>query len=232
LSLVSFRVGPSENRAILPTHTTVFEIIPADNVHHVDFERPESHGNFFVTFVPEFNVGGRELIQCVRIMLTGMVDIRDFDEGKFEGRCVVGGRAVLMMEPCLPYYLLHEHGTIHEAVHDDEHRFEEVHKIHVTRILKGPKADMKTTLLVFPKGMIVSSDFTTTASLTDGQMLDDTVFPCAVTTTVMETSQVLHFFPCAWKVRVLQHEDDRSRLELTQERKVDRLKNALKGVAL
>jgi hypothetical protein len=204
----------------------------ADEIIHVDLDRPEQNGGFFVFRITDVKASnGMELIDMIKIMLPHVVDLRDFS--KYQAHLVLKGKALLIQQPTLPYYLLHEHEELLLTEKDKCVRTEQAHSVHANRVLEDSSRLVKSTLLVFPPGVLCSVDFTTAASATDGHKvklyLRSLSTNSKLGTNDKETSQT--FVPCYWLMRVL--EDDRRLLKLDSAGTGgDTLEDAMQGMII
>jgi hypothetical protein len=222
--------GPDEEVFLVMTLDEALEYATEPKLD-VDFELPEQRGYMVTT--KECKVEKVELVPFVKIVVPHIVDPRDFEHGKFQGRVVAGGRAFLLQEPSLPYYLLHNHDDTHMAqMHDSVAELLDIHEVHAERIVKDKARQVKTTLFVFPDGMRCSVDFEESASLTDGSHVTPKVTPLRTKARVLEHEKVLYFLQASWSLRVVLDEDDRKHLKKDAKKKTNPLEEALNGMSM
>jgi hypothetical protein len=130
------------------------------------------------------------MIDTIKVLLPHIADLRD--SSKYQAHLVLDGKAMLIQQPTVPYYLLNKQ---------------------VNRTLEDSSPLVKNTLLMFPPGVICSVDFSMTAIPTDGDKVKIYQRTSTATRDLEkndEASQV--FVPCYWMVRVLA--DNREILKL------------------
>jgi hypothetical protein len=198
----------------------------------VDFEIPEKRG-YYVT-MKECKTAKVELVPIIKIVVPHVVDPRDFEEAKYEGRIVAGGAAFLLQEPTVPYYLLRDHDESPDMVkmHDGVDELMDIHDVHALRILNDKTRQVKSTLFVFPSEMRCSIDFGETALLSDGAYVGPLIVPLKTRGLVLGTAKVLTFLQASWKLRVVLEGPERKLLQKAPTKKLNALEEALNGASI
>ena len=130
-----------------------------DQVVEVDFDLPESHGDFFITRVSNIELkqddGTRELISLIKVILPNLVDARDFED--LSAFSVCDGQGVIIEQATVPKFLLHDVDKVRNAEEtplpksDLEGHTYQVHGAATVAILGDKNHQLKKTLLVSPR---------------------------------------------------------------------------------
>ena len=195
-----------------------------DDVIHLDLDFPEKNGEFFVHRVNEIRDStGTELIDQIKVILPHMVDCRDFSS--YKASLVLGGTALMIQKPAVPFFLLHDHEDIFlsESIHCP--RTKDAHAVHANRIKTDATCQVRHTLLVFPDGM-------TCAQLLDGATKKKTAAKdknkirlcLRKITKTYETGKAREkttqeFYPVYWLIRI--HDEQRRLLKAEEEEDED-----------
>lgn len=124
-----------------------------DEVIHLDLEYPERNGEFFVHRINEVrDASGSELIDQIKVILHHMIDRRDFP--LYKASLVLGGTALMLQKPAVPFFLLHDHEDIFMAESVHCARTKDAHAVHANRIKTDSECQVRRVLLVFPDGMV------------------------------------------------------------------------------
>jgi hypothetical protein len=183
--------------------TCVFIRSSADEIVYIDLEHPENNGGFVVCRVTDGEASrGKELIDTIKVLLPHIADLRD--SSKYQAHLVLNGKAMLIQQPTVPYYLLNEHQDLLNEQNECV-RSKQAHSVQVDRILKDSSPLMKNTLLMFPPGVMCSADFTMAAIPTEGDKVK--IYQRTLTATrelgKSDRASTQVFVPCYWMVRVL-----------------------------
>lgn len=126
-------------------------LLSADEVIHVNENFPERNGSdFFIHRVNEVRAG-KEMVDQIKILLHHMVDTRDFE--RYKATLILGGNALLVEMPTVPFYLLHNVQRMYGTEEKLCQRSLEAHLVHANRIKADASLQVKTILLVFSHGM-------------------------------------------------------------------------------
>jgi hypothetical protein len=201
-----------------------FVVMQVDDVVHLDLDSPEMNGEFFVHRINEIrDSSGTELIDEIKIILPHMVDCRDFSS--YKASLVLGGKALMIQKPAVPFFLLHDHEDLFFSEVKYCARTKDAHAVHANRIKADVNCQVRRVLLVFPDGM-------TCAPVTDGAMKKkakdkNKIKMCLRTITKTYasgktvpremTAQV--FYPAYWLVRI--HNEQRRLLKAEEEEEED-----------
>jgi hypothetical protein len=205
----------------------------ADEVIHLDLDNPEKNGEFFVHRINEVrDASGTELIDQIKVILHHMIDCRDFPS--YKACLVLGGTALMLHKPAVPFFLLHDHEDIFLSETVFCARTKDAHAVHANRIKADSKCQVRRVLLVFPDGMVC-------APLSDGpgqkKARDKNKIKICLRKITKsyengksreKTTQ--EFFPAYWLVRVYDEQRRLLKPEEEEEDDDDDIESAFKGM--
>jgi hypothetical protein len=131
-----------------------------DDVQILDFSYPEKTPGLFAMRVDKCIVGHH----CCDVvyLIKSVHDTRDLENKKnFKLELVEDGTGVILTEPVLPYYILHNLVEIQEMEHPEEqcNATARAHGVHSTEILQNPERMVRTTLYRFPDEVSCNLDY-------------------------------------------------------------------------
>jgi len=94
---------------------------------------------------------GTEMIDQIKVILPHIVDLRDFKI--YKAMLVLGGTALFVQKPAVPFFLLHDNKELFESELSNCTRTMDAHTVHANRIKANVECNHRTVLLVFPDGM-------------------------------------------------------------------------------
>lgn len=108
--------------------------------------------SFLCIVSTKFATSGTELIDQIKVILPHMIDCRDFP--LYKASLVLGGTALMLQKPAVPFFLLYDHEEIFmsELVHCA--RTKDAHTVHANRIKADSNCQVRRILLLFPDGMV------------------------------------------------------------------------------
>jgi hypothetical protein len=208
-----------------------------DHVVHLDLECPEKNGEYFVHRINEIrDSSGTELIDVIKVILPHMVDSRDFST--YKATVVLGGTALMMQKPAVPFFLLHDHEDLFFSEVKYCARTKDAHAVHANRINADVNCQVWRTLLVFPDGM-------TCAPVMDGAIKKKTKNKYKINMCLRKITSTYErgkteprekvtqeFYPAYWLVRI--HDEQRRLLkaEEEEEEEDDDIDAAFQGMKL
>ena len=180
------------------------------------------------------------MIDQIKIILPHMVDTRDFK--KYKAFMVLGGNAMLIERPLVPFFLLNNVEDIYNIEKIICQRSIDAHMVHANRIIADTDDDaqVRRTLLVFPNGMNCRDalpDLTKKKKQKRGT--HETVKKCLRYLTVnyvsgkSNTNTEQEFYPLYWLLRIV---DTNRRIlkaeEVEEEEEDEDIDSAMKGMKL
>jgi hypothetical protein len=211
-----------------------FMLVQVDDVIHLDLDCPENNGEFFVHRINEIrDSSGTELIDQIKVILPHMVDCRDFPS--YKASLVLGGTALMIQKPAVPFFLLHDHEDIFFSEAKYCPRTKDAHAVHANRIKADANCQVRRVLLVFPDGM-------TCAPVTDGTIKKKTKDKNKIKICLRKITKTYEsgksakttqdFYPTYWLVRI--HDEQRRLLkaEEEEEEEEDDIDAAFQGMKL
>lgn len=199
----------------------------ADDVITVNFDYPEKNGGFFIHRINNLHhPNGEELMDQLKIILP-LVDARDFKT--YKATLVLGGTAIYMETPSVPYFLLHNHQDIFLTESVSCNLTKDAHTVHANQIMNNGTRQIRSFLLVFPDGMKCTPFIETKKKNTHKIQICVRRIEAQFEVGNAVTNQ--QFFPAYWLIRI--HEDDKRMLKRTaEEEEEDSLAHAFRGTKI
>lgn len=170
-----------------------------------------------------------ELIDVIKVQIPHVADLRDFE--LYSLHVVLKGRALLLQQPSVPFFMLHEQEDVFRMEKERCIRQEQVQTIAVNSILEDPRRQVRKTLIYLPDGMRVSANLS--EKIMDGEKctLNLRAMNKSVDVGKIKKKKYHHsFHPCFWYVRTIG--ESRKMLKITKTASFDELDQAFGGMAV
>jgi hypothetical protein len=218
---------------MLPSFFVLRCLPKADEVIHLDLDNPERNGEFFVHRINEVrDASGTELIDQIKVILPHMMDCRDFP--LYKASLVLGGTALMLHKPAVPFFLLHNHEDIFLSESVFCARTKDAHAVHANRIKADSKCQVRRVLLVFPDGMVCAplSDGSGQKKARDKNKIKITLrkITKSYETGKSREKTTQEFYPAYWLVRVYDEQRQLLKSEEEEENDDDDIESAFKGM--
>ena len=203
-------------------------LIWVDDVFVIDFDQPEDNPfGFFYQLIEQAKSKDKTVrFSKVKLNYYGIQDLRDFTF--FRGSIVLGGRAVLFYYKNTPYYAIHEYAQLLALENHQCDATNEDTAVYMNAFGGDEDAQVRSLLLIMPKGILVNAEFQNTIPQFD-QRLKMSLREHVNTVTMGKKSVTQHFFPGFYQMMVVGTQE---KLVNKAKKAVDSLESAFEGMTI